>query len=99
VADSLFTGSEVEFADGKKRFVKPLTIRQLRKFMKIVAKLDTSLSEIDDKQIDKMIEATQVALEKVDPKLAGDKDALEDAIDVVSFNAIFSIAMGNDPNV
>ena len=31
----LHEGVEIVFADGNKRVIKPLTIRQLRKFMKV----------------------------------------------------------------
>lgn len=99
MAESLFTGQEIELADGKKLFIKPLTIRQLRKFMKVVKDLDTTISSLSDKEINKMVDAVSIAIEKVDPALAKDKEALEDAIDVVTFNAIFQVAMGNDPNV
>ena len=99
MANSLFTGTEVEFADGKKRLVKPLTIRQLRKFVKLVDGLDANMTALSDEDIDKMLDAAAVIVEKSDAKLAEDKEALEDAVDIVVFNALVSIAMGTDPNV
>jgi hypothetical protein len=99
VANSLFTGTEVEFADGKTRLVKPLTIRQLRKFVKLVDGLDANMTSLSDEDIDKMLEAAAVIIEKSDTKLAEDREALEDAVDIVVFNALVSIAMGTDPNV
>lgn len=98
MAESLFTGAEVEFADGKKRLIKPLTIRQLRKFVKLVDGLDANMTSLADEDIDKMLEAASVIVSKCDPKLAEDKEKLEDAIDIVVFNAMVSIAMGTDPN-
>ena len=99
MANSLFTGTEVEFADGKTRLVKPLTIRQLRKFVKLVDGLDANMTSLSDEDIDKMLEAAAVIIEKSDTKLAEDREALEDAVDIVVFNALVSIAMGTDPNV
>ena len=98
MANSLFTGTEVEFADGKTRLVKPLTIRQLRKFVKLVDGLDANMTSLSDEDIDKMLEAAAVIIEKSDTKLAEDREALEDAVDIVVFNALVSIAMGTDPN-
>ena len=99
MANSLFTGTEVEFSDGKKRLIKPLTIRQLRKFVKLVDGLDANMTALSDEDIDKMLEAAAVIIEKSDTKLAEDREALEDAVDIVVFNALVSIAMGTDPNV
>lgn len=98
MANSLFTGTEVEFSDGKKRLIKPLTIRQLRKFVKLVDGLDANMTALSDEDIDKMLDAAAVIVEKSDPKLAENREALEDAVDIVVFNALVSIAMGTDPN-
>ena len=99
MSNSLFTGTEVEFADGKKRMVKPLTIRQLRKFVKLVDGLDANMTSLSDEDIDRMLDAAAVIIEKSDSKLSEDREALEDAVDIVVFNALVSIAMGTDPNV
>lgn len=96
----IHSGVEIEFADGKKRYVRPLTIRQLRKFMKIANSMkvgdDGSMSEED---IDKMIESAAIALAASDPDLASDLDALEDVIDLKSYAKLMAAAMGNDPNL
>lgn len=94
----LFAGTEIIFADGKTRTIKPLTIRQLRKFMKIVKDLNTE-SGITDDDIDIMVEAAAVALATVEPDLAEDTDALEDILDLRSFGELMSAAMGSDPSL
>jgi len=91
-------GTEIVFADGKTRTIKPLTIRQLRKFMKIVKDLNTESGMTDD-DIDIMVEAAAVALAAVDPDLAEDTDALEDILDLRSFGELMSAAMGSDPSL
>lgn len=92
-------GKEIVFADGEKRRIRPLTIRQMRKFMKVVQQLgDVEGGSMDDVQIDLMMEAISIALEKEYPEVASDRDALEDLIDMKSFNDIMSAAMGTDPN-
>jgi hypothetical protein len=94
----LFAGTEIVFADGKSRVIKPLTIRQLRKFMKIVKDLNTEAGITDD-DIDIMVEAAAVALATVEPDLAEDTDALEDILDLRSFGELMSAAMGSDPSL
>jgi hypothetical protein len=96
----LHAGQEIVFADGKKRVIKPLTIRQLRKFMKVANQLQVRTdSEMTDEDIDKMVEAASIALAKVDPELADDPEALEDILDLKCFSLLMAAAMGNDPNL
>ena len=92
-------GKAIVFADGKTRVVKPLTIRQLRKFMKITNQLQAkSEADMTDDDIDTMVEAASIALAKVDPELSEDLDALEDILDLKCFAELMAAAMGNDPN-
>ena len=102
--DDLRGGFAIDFADGVSRVIKPLTIRQLRGFMKIMDKMQTIDTEaetqtMNDEDIDNMVEAAAIALSKVDPKLAEDADALEDALDLRCFGRLMVAAMGNDPNL
>jgi hypothetical protein len=93
----LFLGKEILFADGKKRTIRPLTIRNLRKFMKIVKDLKSE-DNLTDEDIDVMVEAAAVALTAVDPELAEDSEALEDALDLRCFGELMNAAMGSDPS-
>jgi hypothetical protein len=90
-------GTEILFADGKKRVIRPLTIRNLRKFMKVVKDLKTD-DNLEDKDIDVMVEAAGIALLSVDPELAEDTEALEDALDLRCFGELMNAAMGSDPS-
>ena len=95
----LHAGTEIVFADGKKRVIKPLTIRQLRKFMKIANAMKISEDgNMTDEDIDNMIDSAAIALAGTDPVLAEDREALEDILDLKSYSALMSAAMGNDPN-
>ncbi len=103
VNKDLRDGQEIIFADGVNRKVFPLTIRQLRSFMKIADKLNVdSDAGLSDADIDNMVSAAAIALQKVDPDLANDEDALEDALDLKCFGALMAASMGNevaeDPN-
>lgn len=96
----LFKGTEIVFADGKTRVVKPLTIRHLREFMKVANEMKaTDESGMTDEDIDRMVQAASVALRKADPELANDLSALEDALDLRCFGEIMAAAMGTDPNL
>lgn len=94
----LHGGVEIVFADGVKRVIKPLTIRQLRRFMKVANQLKTDEGEMSDEDIDKMVEAAGIALAKIEPELAEDPDALEDILDLRCFGELMNAAMGGDPN-
>lgn len=100
MAKTLREGKKIIFADGIEREICPLTIRQLRKFMKVMKQMNLEANEnnMSDEDIDNMVEAASVALEKVDPKLAADKDGLEDILDISVFNDLLAAAMGTDPN-
>jgi len=92
-------GVEITFADGKKRTIRPLTIRQLRKFMKIANNMKPGDDgQMTDEDIDKMIDSASIALAATDPELSADRDALEDILDLRSYGELMSAAMGNDPN-
>lgn len=102
MANSARISVDVEFADGETRTVKPLTISRLRKFMKLVESLSTTeAANLGDEDIDKMMDAAAVVVSQIDPKLAEDKEKLEEIIDVDIFWKLMQIAMGNkvaDPN-
>jgi len=97
VNKDLREGQNIAFADGVNRKVFPLTIRQLRSFMKIADKLNVdSDAGLSDADIDNMVSAAAIALQKVDPDLANDEDALEDALDLKCFGALMAASMGNE---
>lgn len=93
--------ANIEFADGEVREVKPLTIKSLRKFIKAVEDLNLGSGAVDDETIDKMVDAAAIVMSQIDPKLAEDRDKLEDTLDMDVFNKLMTVAMGNnisDPN-
>ena len=97
--NDLFKGTEITFSDGKKRVVKPLTIKHLREFMKVANEMKSNdEAGMTDEDIDKMIAAASIALRKADPELAANRDLLEDILDLRTFGEVMAAAMGNDPN-
>lgn len=85
----------IEFADGQVRIVKPLTIKSLRKFVKVMEGLNVGDANLNDEMIDKMVEAASIVLEQVDPELARDREAVEAALDMDVFQKLMAVAMGN----
>ena len=90
-------GKMIMFGDDVERHIKPLSIKQLRKFVTVIDKLGNTASadSMSDEDIDTMVDAAEIILSKVDPNLANDRDALEDVVDLVVFNEMMSVAMGN----
>lgn len=89
-------GLPIEFGDGVTRTIKPLSIKQLRKFVKIIDKLGntSNTAEMTDEDIDTMVEACSVIFSKVDPGLAEDPERIEDIVDLLTFNDMMNVAMG-----
>lgn len=95
----LHGGVEIVFADGKSRVVRPLTIRQLRKFMGVANSMKVNEDgTMSDDDIDRMVESASIALLATDPDLAGDPEKLEDILDLKTYSLLMAAAMGNDPN-
>lgn len=88
-------GVEISFADGP-RTIYPVTLRQLRKLNGVMKSMESA--ESDDASVDLMVEAAAIILEKIEPEIASDLDAVEDLLDIKSFNEMIAAAMGTDPN-
>lgn len=100
MATTVYDVQEIELQNGAKVKLKPLTIKELRKFMTVIQKTADVTGEDDTLNI--LIEACGVALEKQLPELVADKDAFEDALDVPTINRILEVCGGmkmDDPNL
>ena len=100
MATTIYDVEEIELQNGAKVKLKPLTIKELRKFMAAIGK--TAETKSEDETLDILIDACAVALEKQLPELVADRDALEDALDVPTINRILEVCGGikmDDPNL
>lgn len=96
-AHNVRKGRDITFADGIERRVKPLTIGQLRKFVPVVDRLGNATTDganMSDEDIQTMVEAAAIILEKVDPALAANTALIEDTVDILNFNEMMEVAMG-----
>lgn len=100
MATTVYSVEEIELQNGSKVTLKPLTIKELRKFMAAVQK--TADTKTEDETLTVLIDACAVALERQLPDLVKDRDALEDALDVPTINRILEVCGGiklDDPNL
>ena len=100
MATTVYDVEEIQLQNGDTVKLKPLTIKELRKFMTAVQK--TAETKSEDETLTILIDACAVALEKQLPDLVKDRDALEDALDVPTINRILEVCGGiklDDPNL
>jgi hypothetical protein len=94
---------EIKLSNGKTITVKPLTIKNLKKFLAVVKKLQEDSVKSEDDAMEIFIEAGMVCMEQFAPELAADKDLFEDTIEVPTLMKVLEIAGGlklnnDDPN-
>jgi hypothetical protein len=100
MASTVYDVEEIQLQNGATVKLKPLTIKELRKFMVVIQKTAEVTSE--DETLTILIEACAVALEKQLPDLVKDIDAFEDTLDVPTINRILEVCGGikmDDPNL
>ncbi len=100
MATTVYDVEEIQLQNGAKVTLKPLTIKELRKFMTVIQK--TANVQNEDETLTILIDACAVALEKQLPDLVADRDALEDSLDVPTINRILEVCGGikmDDPNL
>lgn len=100
MATTVYDTEEIPLQDGTVVKLKPLSIKELRKFMVEINK--TGSAETEDETLDILINACAVALEKQLPEIVKDRDAFEDLLDVPTINRILEVCGGikmDDPNL
>jgi hypothetical protein len=93
---------EIELSNGETITLKPLPIKQLRKFMEIVNRMDSTDVDTDSAAMDVFIEAAMMCLENIKPELSKDKEKFEEVIEIPTMMKILEIVGGlklNDPNL
>jgi hypothetical protein len=100
LATTVYDVEEITLQGGEKVTLKPLSIKELRKFMAAIQR--TATVETEDETLDVLIDACAVALAKQLPDLVADRDLLEDSLDVPTINRILEVCGGikmDDPNL
>lgn len=102
MANTVYEVVDIQLSNGEEIAVRPLTIKNLKKFTKVVAKLDDESVKTEDDAMEIFIEAAMVCMEQFAPDLATDKEKFEDVIEVPTLMKILEVAGGlklNDPNL
>lgn len=100
MATTVYDVEEVELQNGKSVKLKPLSIRKLREFMKIMGKTEGTKTE--DEALAILIEACGIAIEDQVPDIKENKELLEDLLDIPTINRIVKVCGGidlEDPNL
>ena len=100
MATTVYSVEEITLQDGSTAKLKPLSIKELREFMKALQGASESTSETETLNV--LIDAVAVALKKQLTELVADRDSLEDALDVPTINRILEVCGGikmDDPNL
>lgn len=102
MATTVYDVVEIELSNGDSVTLKPLSIKQLKKFMTIIKKMEQPEFESEDAAMDVFIEAAMTCLESIKPELSGDQDKFEELIEVPTMMKILEVCGGlklNDPNL
>ena len=101
MATTVYNVEEIQLQNGQAVKLKPLSIKDLRRFMVALQKTQDNPDTDQDQTLEVLIDACAIALEKQLPELVKDRDALEDALDVPTINRILEVCGGikmDDPN-
>ena len=99
---TVYDVEEIQLSNGQTLTIKPLTIKHLKKFLKVIKKMDDPEITEEDQIMEIFIEGAMVCLEQLMPDLAEDRDLFEDTIEVPTMMKILEVAGGlklNDPNL
>jgi hypothetical protein len=102
LATTVYDIVEIELSNGESLTIKPLPIKQLRKFMAVIQKMDDPELESDNAAMEIFIEAAMICLEVFKPELSTDKDKFEELVEIPTMMKILEVAGGlklNDPNL
>jgi hypothetical protein len=102
LATTVYDIVEVELSNGETLTLKPLPIKQLRKFMEIIKTMDNPENESEDAAMDIFIEAAMFCLQTVKPELGSSLDKFEEVVEIPTMMKILEVCGGlklTDPNL
>lgn len=102
LATKVYDEIEIELTNGDVVTLRPLPIKQLRKFMEVIKKLNDENIDDETEAMEVFVEACMICMEKVKPELSKDRDLFEESIEVPTMMKILEVAGGlklNDPNL
>ena len=101
MATTVYDIVEIELSNGETISIKPLPIKQLRKFMEAIKEMDSENTTEDD-AMDIFIKAAMICLEVFKPELSQDKEKFEEVVEIPTMMKILEVCGGlklTDPNL
>jgi hypothetical protein len=102
MANTVYEIVTIKLSDGTELEIRPLTIKNLKKFTAVIKKLsELNVADSDEEAMDVFVEAGLVCMQQFKPDLAEDKERFEEVIEVPTLMKILEVAGGlklNDPN-
>jgi hypothetical protein len=102
LSTTIYDTAELELEDGTSVFIKPLPIKQLKKFMAVIRELDSENIQTEEQAMDVFVKAAMVCLEKAYPEIGLNREKFEDVVNIPNMMKILEICGGlklNDPNL
>jgi hypothetical protein len=100
--EQIYDTAEISLEDGSTIEIKPLPIKQLKKFMTVIRSMDSDEVDTEEAAMDVFIQAAMVCLEKVRPELGHDKEKFEEEVNIPTMMKILEVCGGlklTDPNL
>lgn len=94
MANTVYETVEIQLSNGEEIEVRPLTIKNLKKFTAVVKKLDDPSIKTEEDAMDVFVEAAMVCMEQFKPDLAEDREKFEEIIEVPTLMKILEVAGG-----
>jgi hypothetical protein len=96
MATKVNNSEKIVIQDGTSVEIRPLNIKNLRKFMEVTKKFESVKTE--DEGLDLLIEACQISLMAADEEKYSDKEYLEENLDMETIALIMKVSGGVDIN-
>jgi hypothetical protein len=94
---------EIKLSNGDVITIRPLTIKNLKKFLAVVKDLQNDSVQTEEEAMEIFIKAGMICMEQFAPAFSTDKDLFEDTIEIPTLMKILEVAGGlklnnDDPN-
>ncbi|CAB5218150.1 hypothetical protein UFOVP204_32 [uncultured Caudovirales phage] len=102
MATTVYDLLDIELSDGTTITLRPLPIKQLRRFMDVINDMQKTENESEDAAMEIFIKAAMICLQTLRPDLANDKDKFEEVVEIPTMMKILEVVGGlklTDPNL
>lgn len=102
MATTVYDIVDIELRDGSTVTLKPLPIKQLRRFMDIINNMQVEDNENADAALDLFIQAALICMESTDRPDLSDRDKFESLVETPTMMKILDVVGGlklSDPNL